>query len=349
MSAAEPPSQSSLILYQTEDGQTRVQCRFEQETIWLTQAQMAELFQTSVPNINLHLKAIYAEAELAAGATIKSHLTVRSEGSRQVSRPVLHYSLPAILAVGFRVRSHRGTQFRQWATARLNEYLVKGFALDDERLKNPSGKEYTDYFDELLERIRDIRSSERRFYQKVLDIYATSVDYTPDAEASQRFFATVQNKMHWATHGHTAAEIVHARADAGKPLMGLLSTRPGGVVRKEDAAIAKNYLTADELQVLNRIVSLYIEFAELQALERKPMTMRDWTLKLDQFLKVSGRETLGHAGKVSAESARAKAELEYVRYRSLLDAQPRTVDAHFEQAVKQLKDTARKPPKRKKP
>ena len=348
MSADPPPPQSSLILYQSEDGQTRVQCRFEQDTIWLTQAQMAELFQTSVPNINLHLKAIYAEDELAAEATIKSHLTVRPEGRRQVSRPVLHYSLPAVLAVGFRVRSHRGTQFRQWATARLNEYLVKGYSLDDERLKNPPGHGHIDYFDELLERIRDIRSSERRFYQKVLDIYATSVDYTPDAEASQRFFATVQNKMHWATHGHTAAEIVHARADAGKPLMGMLSTRPGGVVRKEDAAIAKNYLTADELQVLNRIVSLYIEFAELQALERKPMTMREWTAKLDEFLKVSGRETLDHAGKVSAESARAKAELEYARYRSLLDAQPRAVDAHFEQAAKQLKDAARKPPKRKK-
>jgi hypothetical protein len=350
MSATEPPPPSSLILYQTEDGQTRVQCRFEQETIWLTQAQMAELFQTSVPNINLHLKAIYAEGELAVEATIKSHLTVRSEGSRQVSRPVLHYSLPAILAVGFRVRSHRGTQFRQWATARLNEYLVKGFALDDERLKNPPGPGHKDYFDELLERIRDIRSSERRFYQKVLDIYATSVDYTPDAEASQRFFATVQNKMHWATHGHTAAEIVHARADAGKPLMGLQSTRPGGIVRKEDVAIAKNYLTEGELQVLNRIVSLYIEYAELQALERKPMTMREWVAKLDEFLKISGRETLAHAGTVSAESARAKAELEYTRYRTLQDAQPRAVDAHFEQAAKQLKDQAkRKLPKPKKP
>ena len=201
---AEPFPQSEFLLYQTEDGRTRIQCRFENETLWLTQAQIAELFQTTVPNINLHLKAIYAEGELTAEATIKSHLIVRLEGSRQVSRPVMHYNLPAILAVGFRVRSHRGTQFRQWATARLGEYLVKGFTMDDERLKNPPGPGQKDYFDELLERIRDIRSSERRFYQKVLDIYATSVDYAADAEMAQQFFATVQNKMHWATHGHTA-------------------------------------------------------------------------------------------------------------------------------------------------
>lgn len=301
-----PLPQSEIILYQTEDGRTRIQCRFENETLWLTQVQIAELFQTSVPNINLHLKAIYAEGELAAEATIKSHLMVRREGSRQVSRPVLHYSLPVILAVGFRVRSHRGTQFRQWATARLSEYLVKGFTMDDERLKNPPGKGQKDYFDELLERIRDIRSSERRFYQKVLDIYATSVDYTPDAEASQKFFATVQNKMHWATHGHTAAEVIAERADAAKPFMGLQTTRPGGIVRKDDVGIAKNYLTEGELQVLNRIVNLYIEYAELQALERKAMTMQDWITKLDEFLRISGRELLDHAGKISAESAKAK-------------------------------------------
>ena len=341
---------SEIILYQTEDGHTRVQCRFEDETLWLSQIQIAELFQTTVPNINLHLKAIYAEGELVAEATIKSHLIVRLEGARQVSRPVLHYSLPVILAVGFRVRSQRGTQFRQWATARLSEYLVKGFTMDDERLKNPPGKGQTDYFDELLERIRDIRSSERRFYQKVLDIYATSVDYTPNAEDSQRFFAAVQNKMHWATHGHTAAEIIHQRVDAGKPFMGLLSMRPGGVVRKDDVSVAKNYLTEDELQVLNRIVNLYIEYAELQALERKPMTMRDWITKLDEFLKISGRALLDHAGKISAEDARTKAELEYARYRTLLDAQPQRVDADFERAAKALKQLPRpKNPKAPKP
>jgi hypothetical protein len=220
--------------------------------------------------------------------------------------------------------------------------------MDDERLKNPPGKGQKDYFDELLERIRDIRSSERRFYQKVLDIYATSVDYTPDAEQSQRFFAAVQNKMHWATHGHTAAEIIAERVDAAKPFMGLQTTRPGGIVRKDDVAVAKNYLTEDELQVLNRIVNLYIEYAELQALERKPMTMRDWITKLDEILKISGRKLLDHAGKISAESAKAKAELEYARYRALLDAQPQRIDAEFEKAAKELKKLP-KPPRKKKP
>lgn len=338
---------SQLILYQTEDGRTRIQCRFENDTLWLTQAEMAELFQTSVPNINLHLKAIYAEDELSPDPTIKSYLIVRSEGPRQVSREVLHYNLEAILAVGYRVRSHRGTQFRQWATARLSEYLVKGFTMDDERLKNPPGPGHHDYFDELLERIRDIRASERRFYQKVLDIYATSVDYQHDAQESQRFFATVQNKMHWATHGHTAAEIIHQRADATKPFMGMQTTKPNKTIRKDDATVAKNYLTQDELQVLNRIVSLYIEFAELQALERKPMTMRDWNTKLDEFLKVSGRELLNHAGAISAEQAKAKAQLEYERYHALQDAKPRPIDAAFEQVAKQLKKPA--VPRAKKP
>ncbi|MBP9903744.1 MAG: virulence RhuM family protein, partial [Verrucomicrobia bacterium] len=298
-----PQSNSEIVLYQTADGRTRIECRFEQETVWMTQALMAELFQTTPQNITLHLRAIYAEGELNETATCKDYLQVRSEGGRQIQRSLRHYNLEAILAVGYRVRSPRGTQFRQWATARLKEYLVKGFTMDDERLKNPPGKGHTDYFDELLARIRDIRSSERRFYQKVLDIYATSVDYDPAAEASEQFFATVQNKMHWATHGQTAAEVIHARADAGKPFMGMLTTRPGGRVRKEDAAVAKNYLTEDELQVLNRIVNLYLEYAELQALERKPMTMRDWIAKLDDFLKLSGRELLDHAGKVSHEAA----------------------------------------------
>lgn len=332
---------SEIILYQTEDGRTRIQCRFQEETLWLTQAEMAELFQTTPQNITLHLRAIYAEGELIEAATCKNYLQVRSEGSREVARSLRHYRLEAILAVGYRVRSHRGTQFRQWATARLSEYLVKGFTLDDERLKNPPGKGHKDYFDELLERIRDIRSSERRFYQKVLDIYATSVDYLADAQVSQQFFATVQNKMHWATHGHTAAEIITERADAQQPFMGLTSTRPGGIVRKDDVSVAKNYLTEDELQVLNRIVNLYLEFAELQALQRRPMTMRDWITKLDEFLRTSGRELLDHAGSVSAEEAKAKAELEYQIYRKLLDAQPRPVDADFEKAAKELKKLPR--------
>lgn len=328
---------SEIVLYRTEDGRTRIRCRLEDRTLWLTQAQMADLFQTSVPNINQHLTAIFEEGELASEATVKSHLIVRQEGARQVTRTVMHYSLPVILAVGFRVKSLRGTQFRQWAIERLDEYLVKGFTMDDERLKNPPGPGHTDYFDELLERIRDIRASERRFYQKVLDIYETSVDYRPNADISKRFFATVQNKMHWAAHGHTAAEVIAERADGAQPFMGMQTTRPGGVIRKADVAVAKNYLTEPELQVLHRIVSMYIDFAELQALERKQMTMQDWVAKLDEFLKASGRNLLEHAGKVSADEAKEKAEREYAHYRALQDQQPRAIDAEFEKVAKQLK------------
>ncbi len=339
-----PLPQSSLILYQTEDGRTRIQCRFEGDNLWLSQAQIAELFQTTVPNINIHLKAIYAEGELAEAPTIKSYLIVRAEGRRHVSRAVLHYDLSVIVAIGFRVRSHRGTQFRQWAMARLREYLVKGFAMDDERLKNPPGKGQHDYFDEVLERIRDIRSSERRFYQKVLDIYATSVDYTPDVARSQQFFATVQNKMHWAVHGHTAAEVIHLRSDAKQPHMGLTITRLRGLVRKDDVAVAKNYLHEDELHALNRIVNAYLEFAELQALSRRAMTMHDWIIKLDEFLKLSDRELLTHPGAISADEAKAKAEREYEEYRAFIDTQPRRIDADFDQATKDIQQLPR--PKR---
>jgi hypothetical protein len=329
---------SEIIFYQTEDGNTRVQCRFENDTLWLTQAQIAELFQTTPQNVTLHLKAVYAEGELTEQATCKDYLQVRTEGGREVSRRLRHYRLEAVLAVAYRVRSQRGTQFRQWATQRLAEYLVKGFTMDDERLKNPpaTGKAQPDYFEELLARIRDIRSSERRFYQKVLDIYATSVDYTPDAQASTLFFSTVQNKMHWATHGHTAAEVIAQRADAAKPFMGLQTTRSSGLVRKDDVLVAKNYLTQDELEVLNRIVSFYIEFAELQALARKPMTMQDWVTKLDEFLKISGRQLLDHAGKVSAESAKEKAELEYAQYRAQQANMAKPVDADFERIATEL-------------
>ncbi len=330
--------QSEMILYQTEDGRTRVQCRFDEESMWLTQAQIAELFQTTPQNVTLHLKAIFAEGELAETATCKDYLQVRREGKREVSRQLRHYRLEAILAVGFRVRSHRGTQFRQWAIGRLNEYLVKGFTMDDERLKNPPGKGQTDYFDEQLERIRDIRSSERRFYQKVLDIYATSVDYKADTELSQQFFATVQNKMHWAAHGQTAAEVIHQRVDTEVPFMGLQTTRPGGIIRKGDVSVAKNYLDGEELGTLNRIVNAYIEFAELRALQRKVMTMNDWITKLDDFLKLSEHELLDHSGKISAEQAKTKAEMEYAKYRVLLDASPRAVDADFEKATKALKN-----------
>src|ERR1019366_7802375 len=319
-------------------------------TVWLSQALIAELFQKDVRTINEHLLNIFEDGELRREATIRKFRIVRQEGGRQVAREVEHYNLDAIIAVGFRVRSHRGTQFRQWASGRLNEYLVKGFTMDDERLKNPPGKGQKDYFDEQLERIRDIRSSERRFYQKVLDIYATSVDYTPSTEMSQQFFATVQNKMHWAAHGQTAAEVIHARVDAQKPFMGLQTTRPGGIIRKEDVSSAKNYLGAEELGTLNRIVNAYIEFAELRELQRKAMTMRDWIEKLDEFLKLSEHELLDHAGKITAEQAKLKAELEYDRYRKLLDAQPRAVDLEFDKAVMELKKLPKpRKPKRPKP
>lgn len=340
MSEPELP-ESSIILYQAEDGQTRVQCRFENQTIWLTQALIADLFQVSVPTVNEHLKGVYDDRELDPEPTIRKFRIVRIEGKREVTREIEHYSLPAIIAVGYRVRSHRGIQFRQWATARLSEYMVKGFTIDDERLKNPPGKGQTDYFDELLNRIRDIRSSERRFYQKVLDIYATSVDYTPNTALSTQFFATVQNKMHWAVHGHTAAEVIHKRADASQPQMGLTTTREGGIVWIEDVSVAKNYLDAEELHALNLIVNAYLEFAELQALNRKPMTMANWIAKLDDFLKLSGRELLSHAGKVSADDAKAKAEFEYERYRKFIDSQPRAVDADFERAAKKIQKSPR--------
>ncbi len=325
---------SELILYQTEDGSTRVQLRVEEGSVWLSQMEIAELFATTKQNVSLHAANVLKEGELAADSVVKESLTTAADGKSYRTKL---YRLEMILAVGYRVKGHRGTQFRQWATARLSEYLVKGFTMDDERLKNPPDKGQTDYFDELLARIRDIRSSERRFYQKVLDIYATSVDYAPDTALAQQFFATVQNKMHWATHGHTAAEIIHDRSNAAQPFMGLQTTRPGGVVRKEDVSIAKNYLSGDELQVLNRIVNLYIEYAELQALERKPMRMQDWLSKLDEFLKITGRQLLDHAGQISAANAKVKAELEYVSYRQQQDLLPRAVDADFERVAKELK------------
>ena len=333
---------SEIILYQTEDGHTRLQVKLENSTVWLSLNQIADLFQRDKSVISKHIKNIFEEGELNPASTVATCATVQTEGRRQVSREIECYNLDLIISVGYRVKSHRGTQFRQWATARLSEYLVKGFTMDDERLKNPPGKGQIDYFDELLGRIRDIRSSERRFYQKVLDIYATSVDYNPDIEITQNFFATVQNKMHWAAHGHTAAEVIHERADAKQPFMGLKTTRPGSIIRKEDVAIAKNYLTEEELQTLNRIVTLYLEFAELRAMQRQPMTMRDWIVKLDEFLKISDRQLLDHAGTISAENAKAKAELEYRKYHEIMDAQPRKIDLDFEQAVKKLP-----PPKQK--
>jgi len=324
--------QSPVLLYQTSDGQTRLEVRLENETVWLSQSQMAELFQTSIPNVSMHIRNVFAEGELQEAATVKDFLIVRQEGSRQVSRSVEHYNLDVIISVGYRVKSHRGTQFRIWATQRLREYIVKGFALDDERLKRAGGG---NYFEELLARIRDIRSSEKVFWRKVLEIYATSIDYDPGFEASQAFFATVQNKMHWAAHGHTAAEIVHERADAARPNMGLTNWQGTNPTRGE-AVIAKNYLTSEELEALNRIVNAYLEFAELQALNRKPMYMRDWIAKLEDFLRLGDRDILTHAGTVSHEQALRKAELEFEKFRVLQLARPSQVEKDFDEAVKKL-------------
>jgi hypothetical protein len=331
-----PEGTGQLALYRTEDGRTQISCRLEADSVWLTQASIAELFQTTPQNITLHIGAIYHEGELREDSTCKEYLQVRQEGARQVSRRLKHYNLTVILAVGYRVRSPRGTQFRQWATAQLEQYLVRGFALDDERLKQTGGG---NYFDELLARIRDIRSSERMFWRKILDIYATSVDYDPSAQASQKFFAVVQNKMHWAAHGHTAAEVIVRRADSTQPNMGLTAWA-GSRPRRDDVGIAKNYLTREEIETLNLIVSAYLDFAELQARSLKPMTMRDWIAKLDSFLKLSDRDLLTHAGKISHDAALAKAQSEFDKFRVIEDAKPQPVDLHFEEALDLAKQIA---------
>jgi len=346
-----PPGQ--FLIY--TDGATHLQVRLDGKTVWLTQRLIAELFDVSVKTVNEHLINIYNEAELPPESTIRKFRIVQTEGARQVNRNVEHYSLDAILAVGYRVRSARGTAFRQWATARLSELLIKGFTMDDQRLKD--GRTLgTDYFDELLARILDILSSVRMFYQKITYIYATSIDYEPAGDTSKLFFQTVQNKMHWAAHGHTAAEVIAARSSAVKPHMGLTNWKnaPAGPVRKTDVAIAKNYLNADELDALNRIVNAYLEFAELQATGRRPMHMRDWIAKLDDFLKLSDRDILTHAGKVSHETARLKAEAEFDTFRTTQAALPQPVDEHFANAIDELKkmegEVKKKPgrPKRRK-
>ena len=267
-----PETQSDILIYQSEDGQTRIDVQLIDETVWLSQKLMAELFQKNVRTINEHIKNIYEEGELKPEATIRKFRIVQKEGKRDVERLIDFYNLDVIISVGYRVRSHRGTQFRIWATQRLKEYLIKGFVMNDERLKNPG---QIDYYDELLERIRDIRASERRFYQKITDIYATSMDYDPNSEITGNFFASVQNKMHWAIHGHTAAELISKRANANKPNMGLTAWK-GGIVRKGDVGIAKNYLTEQEISDLNLIVNQYLDFAEFQARRHQPMYMKDW-------------------------------------------------------------------------
>jgi len=317
-----------FLLYQTEDDRLHVEVRMQGETVWLTQDQMAQLFGKAKSTINEHIKNIFREAELV------EEQVLRKFGNSEFStKPTHYYNLDVIISVGYRVKSIRGTQFRIWATQRLREYIIKGFALDDERLKEASGG---NYFDELLARIRDIRSSEKVFWRKVLDIYALSIDYDPNTDYSREFFAVVQNKVHWAAHGHTAAEIIIQRADATKSNMGLMTWK-GERPKKTDVTIAKNYLNEEELDVLNRIVTMYLEFAELQALNRKPMHMRDWISKLDDFLKLSDREILTHAGTVSHNQALDKARGEYEKFHQqhLNDASP--IEGHFLEAVKKIK------------
>jgi hypothetical protein len=326
-------NKSEILIYQTEGGQTKIEVRLENETVWLTQKLMAELFQTTIPNINLHLKNIYNEGELDELSTIKDFLIVQKEGGRQVKRTKKFYNLDSIISVGYRIKSHVATRFRQWATQRLREYIVKGFVLDDERLKNPD--QPFDYFDELLRRIQDIRTSERRFYQKITDIYAISIDYDPTTDISINFFKTVQNKLHWAITGQTAAEIIHDRADSEKTNIGLTNWR-GGKVRKSDVTVAKNYLKKDELFALNNLVEQYLIFAEGQAMKRIPMHMKNWIEKLNGFLSLNDREILEHAGKISHEMAKELAESEYEKFNRkrirFNDAQ----ESDFDKAVKKI-------------
>jgi len=330
-----PEKRSDILIYQTEDGATRIDVRLDDNTVWLTQAAMAELYQTTPQNVTIHLRNIYKEGELSEPATCKEYLQVRAEGIRPIQRKLKHYNLEAVLSVGYRVRSHRGTQFRRWATERLREYLVKGFVMNDERLKE--GRSLgADYFDELLERIRDIRASEKRFYRKITDIFRTSVDYDPSAEITQEFFATVQNKLHWAIHGHTAAELIADRADAGKPNMGLTSWK-GAKVRSGDVTVAKNYLNEEELSSLNRIVTMYLDYAEDQAHRWRPMHMREWKEKLDAFLRFNEREVLESPGKITAEVAKQLAREEYEKFRVRRVAEETEIEnGEFERVVKKI-------------
>jgi len=322
-------SQGDFLLYATGDGEASIEVRLVDETVWLSLEQMTLLFQRDKSVISRHISNIYAEGELHTTGTVAKFATVQQEGERRVTRDVSFYNLDVIISVGYRVKSHRGTQFRIWATQRLREYLIKGFAINDDLLKRAGGG---NYFDELLERIRDSRSSEKVFWRKVLDIYATSIDYDPNSPISRQFFATVQNKMHFAAHGHTAAEIVYQRADADRPNMGMTSWVGSRPTRKE-AEIAKNYLSQKELSILNRIVTLCLDFAELQALDGRPIYMQEWLQKIDSFLLVSGRRLLDSHGSVSKIDAEQKAKLEFERYRRRRSAESSSVEQHFEELV----------------
>ena len=324
---------SQFVIYQSEDGKIKLDVRFVDETVWLTQQQLAELFHTSRTNVVEHIAHIYEEGELDATSTSREFRQVRTEGKREVARNMTFYNLDMTLSVGYRVKSAVATRFRIWATQQLREYIVKGFLLNDERLKNPD--QPFDYFEELTRRIQDIRTSERRFYQKITDIYATSVDYDPTQVESISFFQTVQNKIHWAITGQTAAEIIHSRADKNHPHMGLTNWR-GGKVRKADVSIAKNYLNADELAALNNLVEQYLVFAEGQAMRRVPMTMSDWITKLHGFLTINDRDILNHAGKISHEVAKSFAELEYDHFNKSQIAKVDQLESDFDRAMKLL-------------
>ena len=331
-----------ILLYQTPDGESRIEVRLQDETVWLSLDQMAELFQRNISTISRHINNAFEEGELTPEATVAFFATVQTEGNRQVERDIAFYNLDMIISVGYRVHSYRGVQFRMWATRVLKEYIVKGFVLNDDLLKRAGGG---NYFDELLARIRDIRSSEKVFYRKVLEIYALSIDYDPRVEMTQEFFKTVQNKMHYSVHGHTAAEIIYERADARKDFMGL-TTWTGSMPQKTDAEVAKNYLSQEEITTLNRIVSLYLDFAELQAEEHRPMYMKDWIAILDDFLRISRKDILTHAGSISAKLAKAKADAEYDKFKERTKNELTPVEIHFleqfEREQKKLGDGKRK-------
>ena len=327
-------SQGEIVIYQAEDGLTKVECRFVDETVWLTQQQMAELFHTSRSNIVEHIGHIYEEGELDEVSTCRKFRQVRMEGNRQVTRELPFYNLDMIISLGYRVKSLIATQFRRWATERLKEYMIKGFTMDDERLKNLGGG---NYWRELLERSRDIRSSEKVMYRQVLDLYATSVDYNPRSAESVAFFKMVQNKLHYAAHGHTAAEVIYERADADKPFMGL-TTFSGDFPTAKDIGIAKNYLTEEELRVLNQMVSGYFDFAEVQAIRHRPMYMSDYVEQLDNILRATGEEVLTHAGKISHAQAMEKAKAEYKRYQAQTLS---PVEEEYLKTIKQLGKTAK--------
>ena len=314
-----------FLLYQTPDGDSQIEVKLQNDTVWLSLDQMAELFQRNKSTISRHIKNVLEDGELQEEATIANFATVQNEGTRKVERVIAYYNLDMIISVGYRVHSYRGVQFRIWATKVLKEYIVKGFAMNDDLLKRAGGG---NYFDELLARIRDIRSSEKVFYRKVLEIYALSIDYDPRVEMTQKFFKTVQNKMHYSVHGHTAAEIIYERADAEKDFMGL-TTWSGAMPTKPEAEIAKNYLTHEEIKSLNRIVSLYLDFAEMQAEEHRPMYMKDWINILDDFLRISRKDILTHAGKISAKFAKEKADQEYDRFKERTKNALSPVEIHF--------------------